>query len=66
MNKRKREMDDQVFQEAVEYVKCLPEDQDEHVSNETKLKLYGLYKQATQVRRLIHIPTHVFSRSIDQ
>eukprot|EP01138_Halocafeteria_seosinensis_P001673 gb/GECG01001714.1/.p1 GENE.gb/GECG01001714.1/~~gb/GECG01001714.1/.p1 ORF type:complete len:343 (+),score=60.05 gb/GECG01001714.1/:1-1029(+) len=40
--------EEEVFQEAVAYVKSLPEDPDEQVSNETKLRLYGLYKQATE------------------
>ena len=35
------------FQQAVDFVKELPKDGDVQLSNDQKLKFYGLYKQAT-------------------
>ncbi len=36
------------FQQAAEYVRSLPKDGPVQLSNEDKLKVYALYKQATE------------------
>lgn len=48
------------FAHAVQFVWQLPPENDGNgvkVSNETKLKLYGLYKQATEVRECFNFNT---------